>query len=191
LRSFWNGLSKSGSLPPGTKLALAAFVLVFPIALLSPQAASHGAVEGGAAGELSQLEIEMWHMVNRDRMSRAVVRETKGRAVPLEWDSRLAAVARAHSREMATTGVFSHEALDGSLPVTRLTNAGVRLRSAGENIAKAYDPSQAEALFMNEPKFSPNHRGNILNPAYNRIGIGIARASDGSLYITQDFAQVP
>jgi uncharacterized protein YkwD len=49
---------------------------------------------------------------------------------------------------------------------------------------------QAETLFMNEPKFERNHRGNILNPNYTHVGIGIARGPDGSLYITQEFVQV-
>jgi len=48
---------------------------------------------------------------------------------------------------------------------------------------------EAESLFMNEPKFQHNHRGNILNPSYTHVGIGIVTGPDGSLYITQDFAE--
>ncbi len=140
--------------------------------------------------ETGLLEAQMWEMVNRDRISPAQIEETKGRAHPLVWDARLAAVARAHSEEMARTGFFSHTGSDGSLPSWRVSMAGVRWLSTGENIALADDVAQAEALFMNEPKFERNHRGNILNPNYNRVGIGIARGRDGSLYITQEFAQV-
>lgn len=43
---------------------------------------------------------------------------------------------------------------------------------------------------MNEPKFQHNHRGNILNPNYTHVGIGIVKAPDGYLYITQDFAEL-
>ena len=141
--------------------------------------------------ELTQLETEMWHMVNQDRTSPETFAETKGHARPLEWDTRLAAVARAHSEEMAIVGYFSHQGMDGRSPSARVSAAGIRWRAQGENIAKAADPSQAEGMFMDEPKFQPNHRGNILKPEYNRVGIGIAKAPDGFLYITQEFAQVP
>lgn len=141
--------------------------------------------------ELMQLEREMWRTVNQDRTSPETFAETKGHARPLEWDPRLAAVARAHSEEMAANGYFSHKGMDGRSPSARVSDAGIRWRVQGENIAKAADPTQAEGMFMDEPKFQPNHRGNILKPDYNRVGIGIAKAADGSLYITQEFAQIP
>jgi uncharacterized protein YkwD len=141
--------------------------------------------------DLNQLALQMWQMVNQDRTSPATLDETKGHARPLQWDPRLAAVARSHSEEMAATGTFSHRGADGSLPMNRVSKAGIHWLATGENIAKAGSTAQAEALFMNEPKFQPNHRGNILDPNYNRVGIGIARASDGSIYITQEFAEIP
>jgi hypothetical protein len=52
------------------------------------------------------------------------------------------------------------------------------------------DVVQGERLFMSEPKFQQNHRGNILNTSYTHVGVGIARGPDGSLYITQDFAEL-
>jgi uncharacterized protein YkwD len=140
--------------------------------------------------EMGRLESQMWEMVNRDRISPAQAEETKGRAHPLAWDARLATVARAHSDDMARTGTFSHTGSDGSLPAGRVSNAGVQWLSTGENIAKAEDVVQAEGLFMNEPKFERNHRANILNPNYTHVGIGISRGRDGSLYITQEFAQI-
>jgi uncharacterized protein YkwD len=79
--------------------------------------------------------------------------------------------------------------MDGSQPSNRVSAAGVQWRSTGENIAKCRDVAEAEALFMDEPRFRQNHRGNILNPEYTHIGIGIARGPDGTLYITQEFVQ--
>jgi uncharacterized protein YkwD len=141
--------------------------------------------------DIAQLETRMWQMLNRDRTSPSVADETKGHAHPLQWDARLAALARGHSEEMAETGTFSHREIDGSLPMTRVSQAGIQWLALGENIAKSDDLTQAEQAFMDEPKFKPNHRGNILNPDYNHVGIGIARAPDGSLYITQEFAELP
>jgi uncharacterized protein YkwD len=143
-----------------------------------------------STSEFGRLEVQMWDMINRDRGAPSQMEETKGRAQPLVWDARLAAVARAHSEEMARDGYFSHRGEDGSLPMWRVSQARIQWLSTGENIAKASDVVQAETIFMNEPKFERNHRGNILNPNYTRVGIGIAKGPDGFLYITQEFAEV-
>jgi len=136
-----------------------------------------------------QLELQMWELINRDRADRSYSDETKGRAPALQWDDRLAAVARMHSEEMARNGFFSHEGADGTSPAQRVSMAGIKWRSTGENIANCSGVSEAESRFMNEPKFQQNHRWNILNVNYTHVGIGVARASDGSLYITQEFVQ--
>lgn len=138
-----------------------------------------------------QLELQMLDLVNRDRSDPSTAQETRGRARPLQWDGRLAEVARLHSEEMARVGFFSHEGMDGSDPSNRVSRSGVQWRSTGENIAKCRDVAEAEENFMDEPRFRQNHRGNILNPEYTHIGIGIARGPDGTLYITQEFAQEP
>lgn len=95
-----------------------------------------------------------------------------------------------HSEEMARNGYFSHEGADGSSPARRVTMAGIKWLSTGENIATCGSVSEAESLFMNEPKFQQNHRWNILSVNYTHVGVGVARARDGSLYVTQEFAQL-
>jgi uncharacterized protein YkwD len=137
------------------------------------------------------LEALALDLINRDRGAQDSLQETKGLARPLQWDARLAAVARAHSEEMARNGYFSHESLDGKAPSQRLSIAGIRWRAMGENIAMVTDVVQAETSFMNEPKFVPNHRKNILNVDFTHVGIGIAKGPDGMIYVTQDFAQLP
>jgi len=132
----------------------------------------------------------MWQLINQDRAAVSSLDETKGRARPLQWDARLAAVARAHSQEMAAGGAFSHQGADGSPPWVRISRMGVRWRASAENIAKCPDIATAETAFMNEPKFQPNHRANILNPDYTHVGVGVVKGPDGMLYITQEFAQL-
>jgi uncharacterized protein YkwD len=173
-------------LPKAPAIAFLAAALCLPLAAYSQRYVD----TRNSPDETGRLETQMWEMINRDRTAPTQAPETKGRARPLAWDARLAAVARAHSEEMARSGVFSHASSDGSLPSRRVSMAGVQWLSTGENIAKADDVVQAEELFMNEPKFERNHRGNILNPNYTHVGIGIARGQDGSLYITQEFVQV-
>ena len=45
--------------------------------------------------------------------------------------------------------------------------------------------------FMNQPRSLTNHRGNILNPVWTHVGIGIAHNPAGSLVATQNFISAP
>lgn len=165
--------------------------LLFSAILLTASFLSAGSpalVPTNLIPELGQSEIQMWSLINQARLTSSVGEETKGGARPLEWDSRLAAVARAHSEEMAAEGFFSHQGLNGSLPDVRVSKAGVKWTAIGENIAKYQDVVEAHAAFMDEPKFQHNHRENILSSKFTHVGIGIAKGADGFLYITQEFA---
>ena len=173
---------------PARTIALLAAIFILPGTLLSGGSPRRAGSPFATVPE--QLGLQMREMINRDRSATASFEETKGRARPLVWDERLAAVARAHSEDMASNGFFSHEGSDGSLPDARVSREGIQWRAVGENIAKSRDIEQAEEAFMNEPKFKQNHRANILNPNYTRVGIGIVKGPDGTLYITQDFAQL-
>jgi uncharacterized protein YkwD len=167
---------------------VAALLLVsLPASSLSSQTVPQRASFPYRAG---QLELQMWELINRDRADPSYSGETRGRAPALQWDDRLAAVARMHSEEMARNGYFSHEGANGSSPARRVSMAGIKWASTGENIANCRGVNEAESLFMNEPKFQQNHRWNILNVNYTHVGVGVARAQDGSLYITQEFAQL-
>jgi uncharacterized protein YkwD len=171
-----------------TAIVLVALVFaLMPASSLSSQSVPQRADVPYRTG---QLELQMWELINRDRADRSYLSETGGRAPALQWDDRLAAVAKAHSEEMARDGYFSHESADGSSPARRVSMAGVKWLSTGENIANCRGVNEAESLFMSEPKFQQNHRWNILNVKYTHVGVGIVQAPDGSLYITQDFAQL-
>jgi uncharacterized protein YkwD len=111
----------------------------------------------------------------------------------LALDGAVSAVANAHAWDMLRNGYFSHTGLDGSSVRTRLSRAGVPYSHAGENICyRAGLSVQAtlnwcHAQFMAEPYPGVfNHIGNILNPAFSRVGVGIA-ASGGKVYVVWDF----
>jgi uncharacterized protein YkwD len=140
---------------------------------------------------LGGLERQMWALVNRERLDPATSAETGGRAQPLKWNEKLAAVARAHSRDMIEQRYFDHVDPQGRTLVARINAAGIHWRAVGENIALNGTVPGAEAAFMNEPRFQSNHRGNILNANFTEVGIGIVQGPKGSLYITQDFAAIP
>lgn len=52
------------------------------------------------ANRMADLERQMWELVNRDRRGPENFAETGGKAQPLRWNKKLAAVTRVHSRDM-------------------------------------------------------------------------------------------
>jgi hypothetical protein len=56
------------------------------------------------------------------------------------------------------------------------------LDRSGENVALDYDAQHGHEHLM----LSPPHRANLLNPAYNVVGLGVVRSGE-RLYIVQDF----
>src|SRR3954454_5848362 len=95
--------------------------------------------------------------------------------VPLRSSPKLAAAARAHSSEMVGDGYFSHNSFDGSVfwrRIRRYFGAG----AVGENLLWAeptLDARRAVAMWM----ASPEHRANILEPAWRVIGIAAVHAA--------------
>jgi uncharacterized protein YkwD len=103
----------------------------------------------------------------------------------LSLDPQLQAAARDHSQDMYRRAYFSHLTPDQKTPFDRIRGAGVRYVTAGENIAFSPDVEKAEAGLL----ASPEHRANILNPDFKRVGIGIYRGVGGyEEMFTQDFA---
>ena len=147
--------------------------------------------QSSSANPLSDLEKQMWALVNRDRVDRKNFAETGGRAQPLRWNEELAMVARAHSRHMLEQRFIAHVDLEGRTPSARITAAGIPWQATGENIALNPSVRDAEAGFMAEARFQQNHRATILYEKFTDVGIGIVQGPDGNLYITQDFVAIP
>jgi uncharacterized protein YkwD len=101
---------------------------------------------------------------------------------PLEWCEACAEVARSHSKEMYREGFFSHVDTRGDDPFDRMKAAGIEFLSAGENLAVAPSVEEAHRGLMH----SPDHRRNILRPAFTQVGIGIYNGPYG-LMCTQVF----
>ena len=126
----------------------------------------------------------------------------------LEWDDKLADIAREHSLDMANNDFFSHVNQKGEDPTARAIRnsynvhkelgGGWYSEGIGENIVKmptgsvigvGYVSSDPESIARAEVSSwmeSPRHRENILNNQYDGIGVGVAY--DGLYYVaTQDF----
>lgn len=121
-------------------------------------------------------EQTMFAYVNTQRTQRGLL--------ALQRDPTLTAVARAHSTDMFQRSYFSHDNPDGRTPFDRMHAAGITYTSAGENIAYAPDVAIADTGLMN----SPEHRANILNPQFTRIGVGVISGGLFEAMYTQDFA---
>ncbi|WP_131740651.1 CAP domain-containing protein [Actinomadura roseirufa] len=95
----------------------------------------------------------------------------------------LQAAAQGHSDDMVARNFFSHTNPSGREPGARITAAGYRWSTYGENIAYGQKtPAEVMTAWMN----SSGHRANILNCRFKEIGVGVAFKS-GTPYWTQDF----
>ncbi|MFE0916464.1 sigma-70 family RNA polymerase sigma factor [Streptomyces nigra] len=102
---------------------------------------------------------------------------------PLAEDSLLDKSAQAHSADMAARDFFDHTNPDGADPGQRITAAGYRWSTYGENIAMGQQtPEAVMESWMN----SPGHRANILNCSFKDIGVGVHEGPGGPWW-TQNF----
>ena len=142
--------------------------------------------------QASSLERLMLDLINEERRSAGLD--------PLTLDLRLNASSEDHSEWMLERDVFSHTGEGGSTAHERMNEAGFAFEgrwASGENIAWQSergapgledDVADLHQSLMN----SPGHRANILNPAFEAIGIGIERGEfDGfdAVMATQNFAR--
>jgi uncharacterized protein YkwD len=104
----------------------------------------------------------------------------------LQRDASLDAVAEQHAQAMRRLQRIAHDAGDGD-PRSRVEAANLDVLAAGENVAHALDVTRAHrALWA-----SPSHRENLLESRFDRVGIGTALDTDGSIWVCEVFADVP
>ena len=135
-------------------------------------------VASSAPVAASSLERRAFDAINTERARYGLA--------PLVWDADLLRMARLHSEKMARLNFFDHEGPDGDLPA-RARQSGVRWRSLAENIALNQGYSDPVALAVEQWMHSAGHRDNILRRIFTHSAIGIARSSDGRVYLTQVF----
>lgn len=83
-----------------------------------------------------------------------------------------------HAEDMAARRLMTHTGWNGSDGGDRLTAAGFVWSEWGENVGAGFaDP----ALLVQSWMTSPGHRSNLLGN-FTYIGVGVAPASDGTLY---------
>jgi uncharacterized protein YkwD len=154
---------------PTLRLPLAALALAIALALLLPVTA----FAWGTNAFSSSSEQDLFQLTNQARAA-------AGRKA-LHWDNRLAALARARAKDMIVRNYFAHQIPpDGHTVFDVMSNVGYCFNLAGENIGwNNYPDDQAtgeiQTMFMN----SPDHKQNILGPAWDVVGIGAYKGPDG------------
>jgi uncharacterized protein YkwD len=99
-------------------------------------------------------------------------------------------VSRPYARYLATTGICSHFA-DGN-PGTRLSREGYTSYVWAENISCPLDMEPmalmvyTQQFFQNEKSYNGGHYVNLMNAAYDRVGIGVWVAN-GRAEVVIDF----
>jgi uncharacterized protein YkwD len=137
-------------------------------------ATSLPSTEASAAEE--RMARDILDRVNAERAERGVA--------PVEWDEELAAVARDWSAEMARTGQLRHQEIGALLGREDLAY----LQGIGENVFQATGPVPAGTIHAGWMR-SDDHRVNVLNPGWNRLGVGVHCAEDGAVWATQEFGR--
>lgn len=111
-------------------------------------------------------------LVNAERTARGLR--------PLAADQRLTSVARAYADEMRSGDFFDHTAPDGSTPGSRVSDAGYRWSTVGENIAMGQrTPREVMTAWMR----SPDHCENVLAPGFTELGVGVVGARRDAVWV--------
>ena len=103
----------------------------------------------------------------------------------LTMDPVLSELARIKSNDMRDNRYFAHESPTYGNASAMLKTFGYAFNAVGENIAHHANVEKAQAAFMS----SDGHRRNILSSSWTKVGIGVAVAPGGYVYVTQIFCR--
>ena len=115
---------------------------------------------------------------------------TRARAglAPLAMDIGVADTARAHSAAEARVRYVYHDGPDGTAASRNVPACGTGWY--GENTGKVWNdnPDALHIEFMAEPWVPINHRTNIMDPNFRRVGVGAVMGPD-AMYMTMVFCR--
>lgn len=125
------------------------------------------------------LEKAALEAINRTRAEKGLSQ--------LEWNEKVAQVARLHSENMAHYKFFNHRGLDGLMVNERADSIGLPWQAIGENIAYNRGYDDPVGFTVKRWMESPSHKDNIMDRRWRETGIGVIAAPDGTYYLTQVF----
>ncbi|WP_346619372.1 CAP domain-containing protein [Blastococcus montanus] len=139
----------------------------------APQSPPGDAPDAGAEERMARA---IFDRVNDERRERGIE--------PVEWNDQLAEVAREWSTAMAENEQLEHQDVREVLGRDELEGfAGL-----GENIFTSSGPVPIGVAHVGWMR-SDGHRVNVLNPGWNRLGVGVHCAPDGSVWAVQEFGR--
>jgi uncharacterized protein YkwD len=97
----------------------------------------------------------------------------------LAVDDQLTSIARQWTASMVQAGSLSHNPNLGS----EVTSNWIKL---GENVGEGQSMDSLWQAFLN----SPHHYANLVDPDFNRVGVGVIVTSDGTIWTTHDFEEL-
>jgi uncharacterized protein YkwD len=132
---------------------------------------------------MSAQEAEILRLVNDERK--------RAGAPALKSSQRLVLASRGHSYDMALRNYLGHDGPAGDTPAERVRGVGVESTVLGENIYLDRDTDHAKLAERTVKGWldSPEHRAHMLSRDFALTGVGVARAADGTAYVTQDFVK--
>lgn len=164
---------------PPPLIAGAAIVLITVSLLAAPTPRVHSTTFAASAEIVGgEYMAESLALLNAERAANGLA--------PLleEWD--LDGVAASRALDMAATGTLSHY-IAGTGAESLLRANGVPFERMGENIARSNEsPESVVEVIHFALMASEQHRANMLDPQFDRVGIGVARI-DGTYYFAVIF----
>jgi len=132
---------------------------------------------------MSAQEAEILRLVNDERK--------RAGAPALKSSQRLVLASRGHSYDMALRNYLGHDGPAGDTTAERMRGVGVESTVLGEKIYLDRDTDHAKLAERTVKGWldSPEHRAHMLSRDFALTGVGVARAADGTAYVTQDFVK--
>lgn len=156
------------------------------------------ASNNGARLDADAARAYLVDLINKDRAS--------SRLQPVVLDNAATRAGQSHCEEMALAQYLSHWDLSGRKPDQRYSEAGgtgavsenaaltrypihgEKYELAKEQVFSKAELESIESMFFNEKPPLDGHRKNILMPAHNKVGIGLARVvPGGTITCTEEF----
>ena len=156
-------------------LVVTAALCICPSA--APGLAAAASQEQIAVPSTAGMEHDLHVALNAERTARGL---QAVRVVPA-----LVTLARQHSADLARRNVVSHDSETGQSYSQRLADAGVASVANGENVGRS--STSLTPLIHQAFMDSPAHRQNMLDPAFDAVGVGVVLGNHGTYFVTVDF----
>ena len=150
--------------------------------------------------QLDLEQVEFWVGLKTSAERGSIKNGFDGINVVFENDPDLNGIARAHSIDMANRNYYSHDTPEGLSPTDRGKLAGYDCQKdygtyytygLAENLYKLNsfrgDEANLAEMLVAGWMESEDHRANIMNPDYSKLGVGVHMTDSGVVYATQLF----